>query len=77
VRGTIAFFSAPKGWGFVTPQDGGADVFVHHSNILMSGYRKLDEGDVVEYEVEQGPKGRPQACRVTVVQKAQAASARA
>lgn len=72
MRGTVIFFNAPKGWGFLSPSNGGADVFVHHTKIVMDGYRKLDQGDEVEFEMERGPSGRPQACNVTVVQKAQA-----
>lgn len=56
-RGTVKFFSAQKGYGFITPADGGKDVFCHHTSIQMDGYRALDEGDQVEYEVVDGPKG--------------------
>ena len=55
--GTVKFFNATKGYGFITPDDGGEDVFVHYSVIQAEGYRKLEEGDKVEYEVQQGPKG--------------------
>ena len=54
--GTVKWFNAEKGFGFISQADG-ADVFVHHSAIQMSGYRALDEGQQVEFEVQQGPKG--------------------
>ena len=54
--GTVKWFNAEKGFGFISQSDG-ADVFVHHSAIQMSGYRALDEGQQVEFEVQQGPKG--------------------
>ncbi|PWG59815.1 cold-shock protein [Bifidobacterium catulorum] len=62
--GTVKFFNATKGYGFITPEDGGEDVFVHYSAINAQGYRTLDEGDKVEYESEKGPKGM-QATKVT------------
>lgn len=55
--GTVKWFNAEKGYGFISQPDGGADVFVHHSAIVMNGYRVLEEGQAVEFEVEQGPKG--------------------
>jgi CspA family cold shock protein len=55
--GTVKWFNAEKGFGFIAQPDGGADVFVHHSAIQMSGYRTLDEGQRVEFELQQGPKG--------------------
>ncbi len=61
--GTVKWFSSQKGYGFITPDDGSADVFVHHSAILGEGYKNLDEGQKVEYEVTLGPKG-PQAAGV-------------
>ena len=57
VTGTVKWFNAEKGFGFIAQPDGGADVFVHHSAIQMSGYRSLEEGQRVEFEVQQGPKG--------------------
>ncbi|ROP27176.1 cold-shock protein [Pseudokineococcus lusitanus] len=59
-QGTVKWFNAEKGFGFIAPDDGGADVFVHHSQIDIQGYRTLDEGQAVEFEVGQGQKG-PQA----------------
>lgn len=56
-RGTVKWFSDSKGFGFITPDDGSADVFVHHSSIQGTGYKSLTENDIVEFEVEQGPKG--------------------
>ena len=63
--GTVKWFNAEKGFGFIAPDDGSADVFAHFSAINSSGYRSLDEGDQVEYDVEQGPKG-PQASNITL-----------
>jgi CspA family cold shock protein len=64
--GSVKWFNAEKGFGFITPDDGGADVFVHHSAIQMEGYRDLSEGQRVEFEVTQGQKG-PQASNVRSV----------
>ena len=55
--GTVKWFNADKGFGFIAPDDGSADVFAHFSAITGSGYRSLDEGQKVEFEVAQGPKG--------------------
>jgi CspA family cold shock protein len=55
--GSVKWFNAEKGFGFITPDDGGADVFVHHSAIQTEGYRDLSEGQRVEFEVTQGQKG--------------------
>ncbi|MDD4051860.1 MAG: cold-shock protein [candidate division Zixibacteria bacterium] len=62
-KGTVKWFNAEKGFGFITPDDGGEDLFVHHTNIAMEGFRSLDQGQKVEYEVGQGRKG-PQANNV-------------
>lgn len=56
VAGTVKWFNRVKGFGFITP-DSGEDVFVHYTNIRGEGYRNLDEGDKVEFNVVQGPKG--------------------
>ncbi len=64
--GSVKWFNAEKGFGFITPDDGGQDVFVHHSAIQMEGYRDLSEGQRVEFEVTQGQKG-PQAGNVRPV----------
>ncbi|TRW43962.1 cold-shock protein [Georgenia yuyongxinii] len=58
--GTVKWFNAEKGFGFIAPDDNSADVFVHYSAISSSGYRSLDENQKVEFDVTQGPKG-PQA----------------
>jgi cold shock protein len=55
--GTVKWFNAEKGFGFIAQDGGGADVFVHHSAIQATGYRSLNEDDKVEFEVTQGPKG--------------------
>jgi CspA family cold shock protein len=62
--GTVKWFNADKGFGFITPSDGGADLFVHHSEIKTEGYATLDEGQKVEFTVGQGKKG-PCATNVT------------
>jgi len=59
-QGTVQWFNSEKGFGFIAPDDGGADVFVHFSAIQADGYRSLDENQRVEFEVTQGQKG-PQA----------------
>lgn len=57
MRGTVKWFSAEKGYGFITPEDG-ADVFVHYTAIQSTGYRKLEAGDPVEFEIVDGQKGK-------------------
>jgi CspA family cold shock protein len=57
VRGTVRWFNAQKGYGFIAPETGGKDVFVHYTAIQMEGFRKLEADDVVEFEVVQGEKG--------------------
>jgi CspA family cold shock protein len=56
-KGTVKWFNSTKGFGFINPDDGGEDLFVHHSEIKTEGYATLDEGQAVEFEVGQGKKG--------------------
>jgi CspA family cold shock protein len=65
-QGTVKWFNGEKGYGFIAPSDGSADVFVHFSAIQGDGYRSLDEGQNVEFDVTQGQKG-PQAENVRAV----------
>lgn len=65
-QGTVKWFNAEKGFGFIAPEDGSADVFVHYSEIQGSGFRTLEENQRVEFEVGQGTKG-PQATGVRAV----------
>ncbi len=55
--GTVKWFNSSKGYGFITPDDGGKDLFVHHSDVKASGYATLNESQKVEYEVGEGQKG--------------------
>lgn len=61
--GTVKWFSSEKGYGFIAPESGGDDVFVHFSALQGSGYRNLNEGETVEFEIEQSDKG-PRAANV-------------
>jgi cold shock protein len=63
--GTVKWFNDAKGYGFITPDEGGKDVFVHHSNIAGSGFKSLTEGAKVEFEQREGTKG-PEATNVAV-----------
>ena len=65
-EGVVKWFSAEKGYGFITPDDGGRDLFVHHSQIQMNGYRSLDQGQRVTFESQDGDRG-PQAADVTLL----------
>jgi CspA family cold shock protein len=62
--GTVKWFSDDKGFGFITPDEGSRDLFVHHTGIVAEGFRTLSEGARVQYEEEQGDKG-PKAVQVT------------
>jgi CspA family cold shock protein len=64
-QGTVKWFDDAKGFGFIQ-QDGGGDVFVHHTEISMQGFKTLAEGDRVEFDTTQGPKG-PKATNVTKI----------
>jgi cold shock protein len=64
--GTVKWFNGDKGYGFITPDDSGKDLFVHQSAIQGNGYKSLDEGAKVSYDAEQGPKG-PAATNVTTL----------
>ena len=64
--GTVKWFNAEKGYGFIAPEDNSADVFVHFSAIQGGGFKELQENDRVEFETQDGPKG-PQAANVTVL----------
>jgi CspA family cold shock protein len=56
-KGTVKWFNDSKGFGFICPEEGGSDLFVHHSEIQAAGFKSLKEGQAVEYEVGQGKKG--------------------
>ena len=64
MQGTVKWFNESKGFGFITPSDGGKDVFVHFSAIQADGFKVLAEGQSVTFDLENGPKG-PQASNVT------------
>ena len=64
--GTVKWFNDTKGYGFITPEDGGKDLFVHHSNIAGEGFKSLAENDKVEFEAREGQKG-PEASNVQTI----------
>ncbi len=64
--GTVKWFNADKGYGFITPDEGGKDLFVHHSNIAGEGFKSLPENAKVEFEAREGSKG-PEATNVTLI----------
>lgn len=67
-KGTVKWFNGEKGYGFIQPEDGQPDVFVHYSAIQSKGFRTLNEGDQVSFEIESGKNGKgPQATNVEVV----------
>jgi CspA family cold shock protein len=66
ITGVVKWFNATKGYGFIAPDDGSKDVFVHYSAIQTDGYASLDENDRVEFSIEQGQKG-PAAANVTKI----------
>ena len=64
--GKVKWFNDSKGFGFITPDDGGKDLFAHHSSIQMDGYKSLKEGQAVSFEVQQGAKG-PAAANIKAI----------
>jgi CspA family cold shock protein len=69
VHGHVKWFSSQKGFGFLVPEGGGNDIFVHYSAIQMDGFKQLEQGDLVEFDMETGPQSRPQAGNVRVLPK--------
>lgn len=67
MRGIVKFFNSGKGWGFITDAENDKEIFFHQSNIQMSGYRTLDEGDLVDYEISSGNDDKEQAINVTPI----------
>jgi cold shock protein len=65
-QGTVKWFNDAKGFGFITPSDGGKDLFAHFSEIQAGGFKSLAEGQAVEFVVKQGPKG-PQAAEIRII----------
>ncbi len=67
MNGIVKFFDSKKGFGFITRDDNGEDIFIHQSNIISNGFRSLDENDKVTFEIGEGRKGGPAAVNVKVV----------
>lgn len=67
-RGKVKWFNEAKGWGFIQPDDGGDDVFVHYTAIQQEGFKTLKEGDTVEYELKPGKNGKEQATNVRKIE---------
>ena len=65
-KGTVKWFNDAKGFGFITPEDGGKDLFAHHTEIQMDGFKSLKEGQAVEFEATQGQKG-PAASKIRAI----------
>jgi CspA family cold shock protein len=65
--GTVKWFNATKGYGFIQPEDGSKDVFLHVSDVQRSGLQDVREGDRIEYEVQQGQQGKTSACNLKLV----------
>ena len=65
-KGTVKWFNDAKGFGFITPENGGKDLFAHHTQIEMGGFKSLKEGQAVEFEIAQGQKG-PAAARIRAI----------
>ena len=66
IKGQVKWFNESKGFGFITPEDGSKDIFVHFSSIVSNGFKTLSEGQLVEFEIQDGPKG-PTATNVVLV----------
>ena len=66
MKGTVKWFNEQKGYGFITPEDGSKDVFVHHSGIIADGFKTLSENQIVEFETVQSDKG-PKAANVVKI----------
>ena len=69
MHGTVVWFNNAKGFGFIKNNESGEEYFVHYSAIEADGYKQLDQGQRVDFNVEIGPKGKPQAANVRVVQE--------
>jgi len=67
MKGTVIFFNAAKGWGFIKNSEDGTEVFVHHTGIIATGYRELKKDQKVSFDTEMGDKGKLQAINVKVV----------